>query len=149
MVAGIKERVERHLEHEFQKGRLRETHWSINTSLIFDRSGTSRFYGIGNDSLWRNVTNYTASQLLGQAQCRLQPESHLAAAVHPARAAYGDHRGHAGKGSHHRDPLPDVHGLGVTNEVLNQVALVYDTRDDADHSLARDAVDGLRRCQRP
>jgi len=25
---------------------------------------------------------------------------------------------------------PDVHGLGVTNEVLNQVALVYDTRDD-------------------
>ncbi len=30
---------------------------------------------------------------------------------------------------------PAVH-LGITDEVLNQIAVVYDTRDDATHSVA-------------
>jgi len=128
--AGIKERVERHLEHEFQIGRLRETNWSINTSLIYDRSGTSRFYGFGNDSALANVTNYTASQLLGQAVFGYNL-SHTWQLQYTARAR----RMEITPGTLSKVPTietryPDVHGLGVTNEVLNQVALVYDTRDD-------------------
>ena len=51
VVTNLKQRVERSFDYEFETGRLRESHWSINTSLIFDRSGTPRFYGIGNRSL--------------------------------------------------------------------------------------------------
>jgi hypothetical protein len=128
--AGIKERVERHLEHEFQIGRLRETRWSINTSLIFDRSGTSRFYGIGNDAAASNVTNYTASQVLGQAVFgyNLNHTWQLQYTVRARRMEIT--AGTLSKVPTIETRYPDVHGLGVTNEVLNQVALVYDTRDD-------------------
>jgi hypothetical protein len=128
--AGIKERVERHVEHEFQIGRLRETNWSINTTLIFDRSGTSRFYGIGNQSTEGAVTNYTASQLLGQAVFGYNL-NHTWQLQYTTRAR----RMEITAGTLARIPsiatrYPQVNGLGVTNEVLNQVALVYDTRDD-------------------
>ena len=130
VTGGIKERVERHLEHEFQTGRLRETAWSINTSLIFDRSGTSRFYGIGNDSAASNVTNYTASQVLGQAVFgyNLNHTWQLQYTVRARRMEVT--AGTLSKVPTIETRYPDVHGLGVTNEVLNQVALVYDTRDD-------------------
>src|SRR3984957_18099676 len=36
VVTGIKERVEREFDAEFQRGRLRGKLWSFNTSLIFD-----------------------------------------------------------------------------------------------------------------
>jgi hypothetical protein len=130
VLAGIKERLERHLEHEFQKGRLRETPWSINTSLIFDRSGTSRFYGIGNDSLASNVTNYTASQVLGQAVFGYNL-SHSWQLQYTLRARRMEiTAGTLSKVPTIETRYPEEHGLGVTNEVLNQVALVYDTRDD-------------------
>jgi hypothetical protein len=130
VVAGIKQRVEREFDYEFQKGRLRETNWSINTSLIFDRSGTSRFYGIGNQSAEGAVTNYTASQLLGQAVFGYNL-NHTWQLQYTTRAR----RMEITAGTLARIPsiatrYPQVNGLGVTNEVLNQVALVYDTRDD-------------------
>ncbi|HEY6457498.1 MAG TPA: BamA/TamA family outer membrane protein [Steroidobacteraceae bacterium] len=130
VLAGIKERVERHVEHEFQKGRLRETPWSINTTLLFDRSGTSRFYGIGNESAAANVTNYTASQLLGQAVFGYNL-NHTWQLQYTLRARRMEiTTGTLSKVPSIQTRYPDEHGLGVTNEVLNQVALVYDTRDD-------------------
>ena len=130
VVVGIKQRVEREFDYEFQKGRLRQTNWSISSSLIYDRSGTSRFYGIGNDSAEGNVTNYTASQLLGQAVFGYNL-NHTWQLQYTLRAR----RMEITAGTLKKVPTietryPNEHGLGVTNEVLNQVALVYDTRDD-------------------
>jgi hypothetical protein len=130
VVAGSMERVEREFDYEFQKGRLRESNWSFDSSLIFDRSGVGRFYGIGNDSLEGDVTNYTASQLLGQGQIGYNL-NHTWQLQYTLRAR----RMEITQGTLTHVPTietryPDVHGLGVTNEVLNQVALVYDTRDD-------------------
>jgi hypothetical protein len=130
MVAGIKQRVERDADYEFEKGRLRETNWSLNTSLIFDRSGVPRFYGIGNSSLAGDVTNYTASQVLGQVQVGYNL-NHTWQLQYTMRAR----RMEVTAGTLKKVPTiesryPLVNGLGVTNEVLNQVALVYDTRDD-------------------
>jgi hypothetical protein len=131
VVAGIKERVEREFDYEFQKGRLRETNWSVNTSLIFDRSGTSRFYGIGNNSAENAVTNYTASQVLGQAVFGYNL-NHTWQLQYTMRARRMEiTAGTLSKVPSIETRYPDQHGLGVTNEVLNQVALVYDTRDDA------------------
>ncbi len=50
VVAGIKQRVEREFDAEYQRGRLRDRRWSFTASLIYDRNGTPRFYGIGNKS---------------------------------------------------------------------------------------------------
>ncbi|HTC54157.1 MAG TPA: BamA/TamA family outer membrane protein [Steroidobacteraceae bacterium] len=131
VVAGSMERVEREFDYEFQKGRLRDSHWSFDSSLIFDRSGVPRFYGIGNHTLAGDVTNYTASQLLGQGQVGYNL-NHTWQIQYTLRAR----RMEITPGTLSHVPTietryPDVHGLGVTNEVLNQVALVYDTRDDS------------------
>ena len=48
--AGFMERVERSFFGQFQQGRLRDTRWSISISVVYDRDGTPRFYGVGNDT---------------------------------------------------------------------------------------------------
>jgi hypothetical protein len=50
MVTGVKQRVERNFDAEFQRGRLRHERWSFNVTAIYDRDGTPRFYGVGNKS---------------------------------------------------------------------------------------------------
>lgn len=130
IVTSSMQRVERQFDYEFQKGRLRLTRWSFNTSLIYDRSGTSRFYGFGDHSLAGDVTNYTASQLLGQGQVGFNL-NHTWQLQYTLRAR----RMEITPGTLTKVPTiesryPNVHGLGVTNELLNQLALVYDTRDD-------------------
>ena len=130
VVAGIKERVERSFDYEFQKGRLRDSNWSINTSLIFDRSGTPRYYGLGNSSLLSNETNYTASQLVAQAQFGYNL-NHTWQLQYTTRARRMEiTEGTLAKVPTIQSRYPTVHGLGTTDEVLNQIALVYDTRDD-------------------
>ncbi len=71
LVGGIKERVEREFDAEFQTGRLREDTWSIGYSLIYDRDGTPRFYGIGNRTPEGAETNFTNSQELAQVNIGL------------------------------------------------------------------------------
>ena len=99
------ERVERSFDYEFQKGRLRDANWSINTSLIFDRSGTPRFYGFGNSSLLSERNQLHRLAAAGPGAVRLQHQPHLAAAVHHARATHGGHPGHAARVPDHRDAL--------------------------------------------
>ena len=90
-----------------------------------------RFYGIGNSSLAGNVTNYTASQVLGQVQIGYNL-NHTWQLQYTLRARRMEiTQGTLAKVPTIESHYPNVHGLGVTNEVLNQVALVYDTRDDA------------------
>ncbi|HTY93377.1 MAG TPA: BamA/TamA family outer membrane protein [Steroidobacteraceae bacterium] len=131
VVTFMQERVQRGVDFEYQQGRLRNTLWSLNTSLIFDRSGTSRFYGYGNHSLAGDVTNYTASQLVAQAQAgfNLNPTWQLQYTLRARRMDVT--AGTLKKVPTIESRYPDVHGLGYTNEALNQVALVYDTRDDS------------------
>jgi hypothetical protein len=130
IVTGMKERVERTFDYEFQKGRLRDSNWTFNSSLIYDRSGTPRFYGIGNSSLLSDATNYTASQVLGQAQVgyNLNHTWQLQYTTRVRRMEITP--GTLAKVPSIGTRYPDENGIGVTNEVLNQLALVYDTRDD-------------------
>ncbi len=129
--AGIKERVEREFDFEFEKGRLRDSNWSINTSLVFDRAGTPRFYGIGNRSSDNDVTNYTANQLLAQAQVGYNL-NHTWQVQYTLRARRMEiTAGTLSSVASIQTLYPDERGLGFTDEVLNQAALIYDTRDDA------------------
>lgn len=129
-VAGIQQRVEREFNAEYQNGRLREQRWSFNGSLIYNRDGTPRFFGIGNESPAIAETNYTNQQELAQAQVGLNLNPvwqlqytgrMLVADVLPgtlARIASIETRfGH-------------ILGVGTNYELLNRLSIVYDTRDD-------------------
>jgi outer membrane protein assembly factor BamA len=127
---GIKERVERDVDAEYQIGRLRDQLWSMNYSLIFNRSGTPRFYGVGNESPVINETNYTNTQELGQVQVGLN-------ITHEWQILY--------TGSFQADDVTPgtlqgiasietrfgrILGVGTNDQLLNRLSIIYDTRDD-------------------
>jgi hypothetical protein len=128
VVSGIKERVEREFDGEYQIGRLREGLWSINYSLVYDRDGTTRFYGVGNLTRERNQTNYTDQQEYGQAQIGLN-FNHTWQLLYTLRLQSVD----VLPGT--LNDVPSIstrfpQALGTTKEFLNRLSLVYDTRDD-------------------
>jgi outer membrane protein assembly factor BamA len=128
VVAGIKERVEREFDAEYQMGRLREGRWSINYSLVYDRDGTTRFYGIGNQTRAGDQTNYTDQQEFGQVEVGLN-FNHTWQLLYTLRLQSVD----VLPGTLNDVPSIDTRFpqlLGTNKEFLNRLSLVYDTRDD-------------------
>jgi len=130
VIGGIKQRVERSIDGEYQTGRLRDRRWSVNLSLLYDRDGTPRFYGIGNGSLASNQTNFTEEQELLQTvvgynlthawqlqyTLRMRALDVLPGTLPLIPSIY--------------TLFPNVPGLHTTKELLHRLAIVYDTRDD-------------------
>jgi hypothetical protein len=130
VVSGIKERVEREFDFEYQKGRQREDRWSFNSSLIYDRSGTPRFYGVGNESPAINETNYTNQQEEAQVQVGLNL-THTWQVLYTGR--FQDVNvlpGTLAKIASIETRFGHILGVGTNKEALNRLSLVYDTRDD-------------------
>jgi surface antigen Omp85-like protein len=130
VTSGIKERVERDFDAEYQLGRLREGRWSFNSSVIYDRSGVPRFYGIGNETLLADQTNYTNQQERTQMQVGLNL-NRAWQILYTGRLQVVD----VLPGTLNKIPtigtrFADVEGLGTNKLVLNRVSVVYDTRDD-------------------
>jgi hypothetical protein len=128
VVAGIKERVERTFDAEYEIGRLREDRWSISYSLIYDRDGTTRFYGIGNHTHSGDQTNYTDQQEFGQVQIGLN-FNHTWQLLYTLRLQSVD----VLPGT--LDDVPSIdtrfpNVLGTNKQLVNRLSLVYDTRDD-------------------
>ena len=127
-VAGIKQRVEREFDGEYQLGRLREGRWSLNFSLVYDRDGTTRFYGIGNLTRASAQTNFTDQQAYGQAEVGLN-FNHTWQLLYTSRWQTVD----VLPGTLHDVPSIDTRfprALGTSKQFLNRLSLVYDTRDD-------------------
>ena len=127
-VAGIKERVEREFDGEYQIGRLRESRWSLNFSLVYDRDGTTRFYGIGNLTRASAQTNFTDQQAYGQAEVGLN-FNHTWQLLYTSRWQTVD----VLPGTLKDVPSIDTRfprALGTSTQFLNRLSLVYDTRDD-------------------
>ncbi len=130
VVGGIKERVEREFDAEFQRGRLREERWSVTTSLIYDRDGTPRFYGFGNNTPASAQTNYTNQQERAELQVGLNL-THQWQLLYTARVQIVDVLpGTLEKVPSIETKFSHVPGLGTSQEVLNRLSIVYDTRDD-------------------
>jgi len=128
--AGIKQRVERTIDAEYQIGRLRDQRWSLNYSLIYDRSGVPRFFGIGNRTRKSNETNYTNSQKLAQVQVGLNL-NHDWQLLYTGRLRQVDVTPGTLSGIPSLETVfGDIPGVGTTNMVLNRLSLIYDTRDD-------------------
>ncbi len=128
MVVGIKQRVERKFDAEFQRGRLRNERWSFTASAIYDRDGTPRFYGIGNKSPLDVETNYTNQQERLQVQVGLNL-THAWQLLYTARLQFVDVLpGTLDKVDSIEVRFPGA--LGSATQSLNRLAIVYDTRDD-------------------
>ncbi len=130
VIGGVKQRVERGIDGEYQKGRLRDRRWSVNLSLVYDRDGTPRFYGIGNHSLESNQTNFTEEEELAQALVGFNL-THAWQLQYTLRVRAFD----VLPGTLPMIPsiytlFPNVPGLHTTKELLHRFAIVYDTRDD-------------------
>jgi outer membrane protein assembly factor BamA len=130
VVTGIKERVERDFDAEYQVGRSRLDAWSFNTSIIYDRSGVPRFYGIGNESPEANETNYTNQQELVQIQAG-RNLTHTWQLLYTGRFLDVDVLPGTLSG------VPSIQtrfgrvlGIGTNKQALNRLSVVYDTRDD-------------------
>jgi hypothetical protein len=130
LVGSIKQRVERGVDAEYETGRLRERRWSILGSVIYDRSGTPRFFGIGNHSPKSAETNYTDQQELVEVQAGFNL-SHVWQLLYTGRARIVDVLpGTLPHVATLESRFGRIPGVGTNHEVLNRLSIVYDTRDD-------------------
>ena len=127
---GVMQRVERSFDAEYQIGRLRDQRWSVNFSLVYDRSGTPRFYGIGNQTPRFDMTNYTNGQELAQVQVGFNL-SHawqvlytgMFRSVHVTPGTLANVASIETRFGH-------ILGVGTNDLTLNRISIIYDTRDD-------------------
>ncbi len=130
VVAGAKERVESEFDLEYQIGRLRATRWSFNLSVVYDRSGTPRFYGIGNHSPTIDETNYTLQQKYVETVVGWN-FTHEWQVSYTARVRAVDVQpGSLAAIASIQSRFGAILGVGIDHEFLNRVAIVYDTRND-------------------
>jgi hypothetical protein len=130
VLAGIKQRVEREFEAEYESGRVRDKRWSITGSVIYDRDGTPRFFGIGNRTRADGESNYTNQQELAQLQVGLNL-THAWQLLYTGRLRVVDVQPGTLNGVASLDErYGDIVGVGTNHEFLNRVSIVYDTRND-------------------
>jgi hypothetical protein len=127
--AGLKQRVEREFDAEYTLGRLREQRWSFTGSAIYDRSGASRFFGIGNGTDQQDETNFVNQQEVLQAQIGWN-FNRIWQLLYTARWRSVDVLPGVLTNIASIDTrFPTVRGLGTNYEQLNRLSIIYDTRD--------------------
>ncbi len=130
IVAGMQQRVQSYFDALWQTGLLRESHWTTTLEADYDRSGTPRFYGFGNNSLRINQTNYTKQQMFVRAKIGYNFNHAWQLAytfeARKVKVSAGTLRGIPSI----TQRFVDLLGLGTTHELLNRISLIYDTRNN-------------------
>jgi hypothetical protein len=131
IVGGAKQRVESEFDFEYQTGRLRSDRWSFSASVIYDRSGTPRFYGIGNISPTFAETDYTEQQKYLQTTIgwNLDHTWQLSYSVRDRRVDVRP--GTLARIVSLQARFGRILGVGTNDEFLNRGQISFDTRDDA------------------
>ena len=124
-LVGAKERIERELDLVYATGLERQRPWSMSGRLVYDRSATERFFGLGNGSARSAETNYTREQTYADATISYN--------ISPTLQVTLDERPRWMKiepGTLETSIGPPF--LGSDNELLNRLLVNYDTRDSPD-----------------
>jgi len=127
---GAKQHVESEFDGEYAAGLLRQDAWSINVSVIYDRSGSGRFFGIGNDSCLCHESNYTDQQKYVQLAIgrNLSHTWQIGYVFRPWQVEITP--GHIPGIPSIDHTYPNAYESGDRNQFLNRLYLTYDTRDD-------------------
>ena len=139
VVGGLKQRVEREFDGRYLTGQTRTGEFSWSVEAIYDRSGTRRFFGLGNRSVRANETSYVDNQALVAASIgrNFTPWLQLAYVVRPR---YVEVLPAVLRGLPSIATLfPALEGIGSGHELQHSAMLTYDTRDSLviPHSGAR------------
>ncbi len=129
VVGGLKERVEREFDAQYLTGQTRRSALSWSVEAVYDRSGTPRFFGLGNETPHTQETSYVDNQ--GRIDVALAlnitPVLQLSynqrwrdVEVLPATL-----RGLPSIGT----VFPALKGLGTEHELEQSAMLICDTRD--------------------
>lgn len=127
--AGVKERVERGIDAEYDAGLLRTSDWSWSVHALYDRSGTGRFYGLGNASRLSGETTFIDRQLGFEITVarNFTRELQLAWTAHAVDAEVG------GRALAFLPAIDTVYpaqpGVGRVRELQHRFVLTWDTRD--------------------
>jgi len=130
IVGGAKERIESEFDAEYAAGLLRQDPWSFSASAVYDRSGSPRFFGVGNNTPLSDQTNYIYEQrfvamTLGR---NFNPQWQLG---YTAKARSVDILpGRLPGIVSIQELFPTVVVRAERREILNRLFVAYDTRDD-------------------
>jgi hypothetical protein len=129
IVGGGKQRVEREFDALYVDGLSRSDKWTWSLHSNFDRSGTPRFYGLGNHSALSAQTNYVDNQGHLEANVGWNITPHW-------QASYLLREGFVQIGPAVLPQLPSIEsrfpnvpGLHRQEELQQRLQLSYDTRD--------------------
>ncbi|MGC8521157.1 MAG: BamA/TamA family outer membrane protein [Steroidobacteraceae bacterium] len=130
VVAGLMQHVESSFDTLYKTGLLRARRWSQSAQLSYNRSGTARFFGIGNESAYADQSVFTDQRLRMQALIgwNLTHAWQLALdlTVQKVRVSAGHLPGIVSI----TERFPQVLGMGTTHEVRERILVTYDTRDN-------------------
>lgn len=131
LVVGAKQRVEREADLEYQFGRLREGSFTSTSNVNYDRDGTGRFFGIGNDSRLSNETNYTSQTVVLQEQLGWNLTHNWQLLYTLRKRIVKVLPGTLTQVPSIETLYPRVPGVNDTQgELLNRYSVVYDSRDE-------------------
>jgi Omp85 superfamily domain len=131
IVAGARERVERGIDMEYQFGRLREGNFTSTSNVDFDRDGTPRFFGVGNNTRLSDQTNYTAQTVLLQEQLGWNLTHNWQLLYTIRKRIVKVLPGTLSQVPSIETRFPHAPGVNeTTSELLNRYSMVYDTRDE-------------------
>ena len=129
LVAGAKQSVEREFDYEYDFGLKRDTPWSWILHAMYDRSGTGRFYGFGNNTQPTDRTTF----IYGQVRLEATAAHNY---THALQIAYNLRADTAEIESSALNSLPSIEtryptlrGVGDSSEVQQRLLFTYDTRD--------------------
>jgi hypothetical protein len=139
VVGSVKERVERNFDARYLAGQARATPLSWSLEALYDRSGTARFFGIGNETPDHHESTYVDDQaaLAASIGYNFTQATQLAWGVRWRRV---DVLPGVLSGVPSIETLyPDVNGIGNEHALEQTLTLTHDSRDSAliPHSGAR------------
>jgi hypothetical protein len=129
IVGGGKQQVEREFDAMYVKGLARSDTWTWSVHVNYDRSGTPRFYGLGNQTQLATQTNYVDNQGHVEAIAGWNITQQF-------QVGYLLRWGFVQIGSAVLPQLPSIEtlfpqlpGLDREEELQQRLVLTYDTRD--------------------
>jgi hypothetical protein len=128
-VLKLKQHIERGVDFSYGSGLTRAGTWSPAGEVLYDRTGTYRFFGVGNHSPLAAQSNYTSEQemLNGTLGWNLSHEVQLGWTARPRFVEIEP--GAITALPFIQTNFPALPGTGSEHEFFNRVYVSFDTRD--------------------
>lgn len=126
----IEQRVERQLDTRYESGRRRLDPWSFVARINYDRVGTPRFFGIGNNTTIEDETNYTSETESVELTPGWNINPHWQIAYTLSFQNVDVFPGSLPHITSIQERFGAAYSLGSNHELYNRMMVIYDTRND-------------------